>query len=207
MPKNKLSVFKDDELYLIKRGEVYQLHGCFDGRRVRESCKTSDFARARLYLENRKRELVEGWRENCDRADRSWDDVARLIHERHRLSARKRGIPFDLKVGEVFALMKATGFRCAVSGIPFAKRLASDGKRDPWAASIDRIENRHGYVFENVRVVCVMANIAMSDWGLDTLVRLARGIHRSSLSVAEELTQNQIADATETSNYLKLITN
>jgi hypothetical protein len=162
------------------------MYGSFDGRRVRESCKTSDLARAKLYLENRKREFTEGWRENYDRTDRSWGDVASLIHERHRLSARKRGIPFDLKVGDVYALMKSTGFRCAVSGIPFAKRLASDGRRDPWAASIDRIENRHGYTSENVRVVCVIANIAMSDWGFDALIRLSRGVQRSSVCVDQE---------------------
>lgn len=190
MKASKRAVYQDDEFYLILRGKVYHLHGTFDGRLIRVSCGTSDLARAKLFLENKKRELVHGWREDYDSLDRDWQDIAKIMHERHRGGAVKRGIPFDLTPGSIYALMKSTGFRCAVSGIPFAKRQVSDGKRDPWAPSIDRIENRQGYTLENVRVVSLAANIAMGDWGLDVLLRLSRGIHRSSLTLADELTRS-----------------
>jgi hypothetical protein len=190
----KLAVFQDDELYLVMRNKNYCLHGTFDGRRIRRSGGTKNLARAKLFLENIKRELVEGWREDYDRVDRDWKTVAKMIYERQKSSAFGRGIPFDLNPGKIYTLMKSTGFRCAVSGIPFAKRFAGMGKRDPWAPSLDRIENRHGYSLENVRVVCLAANIAMSDWGFDALFRLSRGIHRSALMFAEELTPSVPAE-------------
>lgn len=179
-------VYRDDELYLTLRNGWYHLVGSLDGHRIRKTCGTQDLARAKAFLENVKREHVHSWREDYDRADRDWKTVAKMMHDRQKSSAAGRGIPFDLTPERVFALMRATGFKCAVSGIPFAKRFASDGRRDPWAPSIDRIENRQGYTVENCRVVCMAANIAMSDWGFDTLLRLSRGVLRSSFLLAEE---------------------
>lgn len=185
--KNKNQVvYRDDELYLTLRGDWYHLVGSLDGRRLRKACGTTDMDRAKAFLENVKREHVHSWREDYDRADRDWKTVAKMTHDRQKSAARGRGIPFDLTPERVFALMKATGFKCAVSGIPFAKRFAGDGRRDPWAPSIDRIENRQGYTIENCRIVCMVANIAMSDWGYDTLLRLSRGMLRSSFLLAEE---------------------
>lgn len=191
----KLAIYREDDLYLIEREGVYYVHGTVDGRRIRKSCDTRDLARAKLFLENLNREATSGWREDYDRADRDWKTVAEMMHGRQKHAATHRGIPFDLKAGEVYALMRATAFRCAVSGVAFAKRFASDGKRDPWAPSIDRIENRQGYSVENVRIVCMAANIAMADWGFDVLLRLSRGIHRSSLTLSDELSSNRHADA------------
>lgn len=182
----KRIVYRDDEFYLILRNGWYHLEAFLDGRSLRKACGTQDLARAKAFLENVKRERVHSWREDYDRSDRDWKTVAKMIHDRQKSSAGGRGIPFELNPERVYALMKATGFKCAVSGIPFAKRFASDGRRDPWAPSIDRIENRQGYTVENCRVVCMAANIAMSDWGLDTLLRLSRGVLRSSFLLAEE---------------------
>lgn len=198
----KAEVYRDDELYLVIRDGRYAVHGTIDGRRIRMGCGTSDLSRAKLFLENIKREKIGGWREDYDRADRDWKTVAEMIHDRHKRAAVNRGIPFDLKPGEVYALMKRAGFRCAVSGIAFAKRFADYGKRDPWAPSLDRIENRQGYTLENVRVVCLAANIAMSDWGLDVLIRLTRGVHRSSLALADELTHHETSGDKKSHNSL-----
>jgi hypothetical protein len=197
MKRSKRAVYQDDEFYLILRGKVYHLFGSFDGRLIRMSCGTTDLARAKLFLENKKRELVHGWREDYDCSDQDWKDVARAMHERQKRGAFNRGMTFELTPGGIYALMKATGFRCAVSGVPFAKRPVSDGKRDPWAPSIDRIENRQGYTMENSRIVCLVANIAMGDWGFDTLLRLTRGIHRSSLTLSDEPTQGPLKEAQE----------
>lgn len=184
----KLAVYQDDELYLVLRNGTYCLHGTFDGKRIRKSCGTKDLARAKVFLENVKREKVEGWREDYDRSDLDWKTVAKAMHDRQKGGALSRGIPFELNPAQIYSLMKTTGFRCAVSGVPFSKRTARYGKRDPWGPSIDRIENGHGYTLDNARVVCVAANIAMGDWGADVLLRLARGIVRTANAVSEELT-------------------
>jgi len=187
----KLAVYQDDELYLVIRDGRYVVHGTIDGRRIRKGCGTNNLAKAKAFLERVKYERASGWREDYDSIDRDWRDVAQMKCESQRAAAKGRGLPFDLTPAQVYGLMKSTGFRCAISGVPFAKRFAKDGKRDPWAPSIDRIENRQGYTLDNVRIVCVAANIAMNDWGLDVLLRLSRGIVASSLLVSQELTRNQ----------------
>jgi hypothetical protein len=179
-------VFQDDELHLIKRGQVFHLYGTFDGKRVRESCKTTDLARAKDFLEKRRRELEGGWRVGYDSPDIEWVNVARSLYTRCKSGATHRGIPFALRVGHIHSLMRQTKYRCAVSGIPFSKTEIKFGARNPWAPSVDRIESRHGYTIENCRVVCIAANIALSDWGIDVLVRLSRGILRSSLLVDDD---------------------
>jgi len=186
----KLAVYQDNELYLILRDGMYAMHGTLDGKRVRVGCRINDLAKAKLFLENFKREHEHGWRDGYEQGDRDWKEVASLVCNRHRSGALKRGMPFQLKPKIIYAMMKETGFRCSVSGIPFSKRFAESGRVDPWGPSVDRIENRQGYTLENCRIVCLAANIAMSDWGLDVLLRLSRGIHRSSLFVADELTPN-----------------
>jgi hypothetical protein len=46
----------------------------------------------------------------------------------------------------------------------------------PFSPSIDQIEATNGYTLENARIVCVAANFAMNQWGLDTLLRVAHGV-------------------------------
>ena len=166
------------ELRLVKRGSIYHIHG--DGNRVRFSTRTRDPVRAAGILEGMKRERDTGWILSRDEAATEWKAVADHLYRRQRWASKERGIPFELTASDVFWMMKKTGFRCAVSGIRFSKKAEKGGPTDPWSASIDRIENRQGYVRDNVRVVCLAANLAMNQWGLDTLQRLARGIIRSA---------------------------
>lgn len=180
----KLEVFRDGEFYLIQCRGVYQIHGMWNGKRVRKSCRTKNLIEAKMQLDNLKRECLSGWRASYDDPDTDWRTIAGLMHKRHRGSARERSIPFDLEIPEIYELMKSTDFRCAISGVSFSKQVT--GWRDPWAPSIDRIENRHGYTRDNVRIVSLIANTAMNAWGYDTLLRLARGVVRNSLSVAAE---------------------
>jgi hypothetical protein len=48
--------------------------------------------------------------------------------------------------------------------------------------SLDQIEPSKGYTAHNVRLVCVAANFAMNAWGLDTLIRVARGVIKKAAS-------------------------
>lgn len=184
--RKKLEIVRNDSLYLIQRDGFYQIHGMMDGKRIRKSCKTRDLRHARAALESLSRELCSGWRSSHDDPNVGWKEIAKTVYARQRGSARMREMAFDLTPGDIYALMKSTGFRCAVSGIPFSKRGSTRWQRDPWAPSVDRIENRHGYTKDNVRIVCLAANIAMSDWGYDVVLRLARGVVGSSSIVLPE---------------------
>lgn len=90
---------------------------------------------------------------------------------RCRASAKRVAFAIDQNVVE--QILARQDWRCAVSGIEF------NGRRDtptPFRPSIDRIEPHKGYVPDNIRIVCKIVNLAMSDWGSEPLIQVALAI-------------------------------
>jgi hypothetical protein len=87
--------------------------------------------------------------------------VAKLISGAKN-RAKTKNILFDLEqyIPEL-EIQYAKG--CALSGLPFA--AGTSERVGPYAASIDRIDSKKGYVFENVRLVRWVYNAAFSTWG------------------------------------------
>lgn len=63
--------------------------------------------------------------------------------------------------------------RCALTGIQFTATL-NDGKRNPFAPSIDRVDCSLGYTKDNVQIILLSMNIALSDWGEEHFSKIAR---------------------------------
>jgi len=49
---------------------------------------------------------------------------------------------------------------CEFSGIPFSKR-----KDKAFTPSLDRIDSKKGYTYDNVRIVCFIFNVSFMNWG------------------------------------------
>lgn len=160
--------------------------GRFDGKRYRVSAG-KELQTAKQQMSDLMFQLRSGWRPG-EIKDDEWAALARRLISRHKWGARRRKIPFDLTPRHIVRMLEESGYRCPLSGIAFSKRAPDPhdlyGLRDPWSPSIDRIDNRLGYTAENVRVVCVAANMAMNAWGYDVLLRLARGIVRNAAIAA-----------------------
>lgn len=95
------------------------------------------------------------------------------IYSNARKNALSRGIPFLLTRPEFDALVDYAGGRCMVSGVPFSVERVPDSTRRPYMSSLDRISSAHGYTADNVRLVCVLVNIALNEWGMEPLMRIA----------------------------------
>lgn len=180
-----MSPYQLGPLRLVMRGSYYYIHGTYEGKLIRRACGTADLRTARVALDDLHSELESGWR-SPEGPDISWRAVAKWVCARQRVSAKERGIPFQIDAFDVYKEMQRFGFRCSISGIPFSRSAkANGGEPDPWSASLDRIENRQGYIQDNFRVVCLIANLAMNRWGYDTLLRLSRSVVRSAEQVLE----------------------
>lgn len=87
--------------------------------------------------------------------------------------ARKRGHTFNVDADYLTNLVIEQNYRCAVSGLEFEMKLS---RRHPFSASVDRIHNDRGYERGNVRVVCLIVNLARSNFGDDALLRMCNAI-------------------------------
>lgn len=106
-----------------------------------------------------------------------------------RISGRalRKKIEFDLTWDDCQMMMSRAAGRCEVSGIPFHLDGIGDLSRRPFAPSVDRIQSKIGYTAANCRLVCVAVNVAMNEWGVDTLMLVLQSIKslRSRRKAAE----------------------
>lgn len=94
-----------------------------------------------------------------------------------RNNARKLKRRFTLTTEFIVEMYLAQKGLCAISGLPMMPETNQQFS-DPFAPSIDRLDNSRGYLRNNVRLVCRIANFAMSVWGECALIELARAIVR-----------------------------
>jgi hypothetical protein len=84
-----------------------------------------------------------------------------------RSGAKRRGIPFDLKVEDIVKLLHETKV-CPVFGFP----LVYGGSR--WnSPSIDRVDNTKGYSLDNVVVMSMKANMCKNSLSVEELKMFA----------------------------------
>lgn len=93
------------------------------------------------------------------------NDFIRAIKEA-RKRANKSGIEYNITESEIKLIIDRANGCCEVTGIFFQLlRDRKPGERDPFMPSLDRIDSEKGYTFDNVRLVCIAANLAMNTWG------------------------------------------
>lgn len=112
----------------------------------------------------------------CKVGLRPW--VGKLLYRAARANAKRRGIPFDLTLDDVEGLIAASNGKCALTGIPFDLFKDANCRVRHWTPSLDRVDSKAGYTTDNVRLIVSAANIALSDFGEDVLLRIAKGMIR-----------------------------
>jgi hypothetical protein len=109
--------------------------------------------------------IGRGWLKVADR-------LARNIRQgRHATSAPTSEI---VTRTDVLGLLLDQGYRCAISGSYFTHDSFDGGAISPYQPSVDRRDPGQGYNLDNVRIVCLLVNLAMSTWGEEPLLEVAR---------------------------------
>lgn len=98
------------------------------------------------------------------------------IYTTARIGAEARNISFDLSPFALVKLaMKAKG-ECMLTGIPWDFTTSNERGKRLWRPSLDRIDSMKGYTEENCRLIAAAVNIALSDFGEETLAKIAVGM-------------------------------
>lgn len=124
-------------------------------------------ANAAWYEKNKgkAKELNQAWRKSLP--------ASTLLYS-CRKSAKARGLTCDLTLGQVVELAKP--MVCSVTKLPLRWDKEGSSFRNPWAPSIDRLDNSRGYHSDNIRLVCCAFNIMRSDFSDDVVRTLARAV-------------------------------
>lgn len=87
---------------------------------------------------------------------RTVDGRADRLFQSAKSRAKKKHASFTLLREDVLQMLVVG--KCQRSGIPFDLRTTRDASRNPFAPSLDRIDNNKGYDPDNVVCVCTMFN-------------------------------------------------
>ena len=88
-----------------------------------------------------------------------------LLVDVARTRSKAKGYAFDLDGYREQIQARIDAGYCELSGIRFDLK----GNRTFDSPSIDRIDPKRGYVYDNIRVVCNLMNVALGNWGEEPL--------------------------------------
>jgi len=100
---------------------------------------------------------------------RNSDPIKNML-SKAKLRASKKGIPFDLKVDDVFIPEV-----CPVFNIPLERNTKGKGPKKN-SPSLDRIVPNNGYVKGNVQIISNKANLMKQDASAGELVTFAKWV-------------------------------
>lgn len=91
-----------------------------------------------------------------------------------RTRAKKKGEIFDLTLDWLLELHASQAGKCKLTKLPFTYDRNPNGERFymPYSPSLDRIDSKKGYTKDNVRLVCVIVNLALNVFGEEHLSRM-----------------------------------
>lgn len=118
----------------------------------------------------------------------------------HR-NAERRNIPFSLSRKQFDNLVMQANGQCMVSGITFSAEKIPGASRRPFMPSLDRIDSSRGYTVKNVRLVCVLINIAMNEWGLNPLIRIAQALVERTAITTVSVKEPLVSSTEDTIEY------
>jgi hypothetical protein len=90
-----------------------------------------------------------------------------------RNQAKKKGFELAITADDLVAAWNAQDGICALTGWPMV--WGQDGHH-PHGVSIDRIDQKHGYVPGNIRLAGFQANRARSEWSDDEFLDFCRSV-------------------------------
>ena len=109
---------------------------------------------------------LQSWCRECNSTKLQKVPWGQLVFWTAKSRAKRKGIEFSIKAGDIVVPSV-----CPVLGIPL---YVNKGKAGPNSPSLDRIDNRKGYMPGNVCVISYRANILKGDATVDEVERILK---------------------------------
>ena len=93
---------------------------------------------------------------------------------RARQRAKQRGLPFEITSKHCLAQLEKQKYRCALTNRRFSDEVPDGSRRLPFSPSLDQITPGEGYTIANSRIVCLIVNTSVSDFGDDAFLQICR---------------------------------
>jgi hypothetical protein len=160
---------------VYKRGDFWWYR---IGRHIRRSSGSKNMEdavviRARALAAENHRMVDANWKREVESHAQGAANWLRRTHASIQKRTKLRKWESALTLQELHALLLQSGGLCALTGIPM---VIDAPKRDPFSISVDRIDSSRGYCYGNVRLICLAVNLAMSHWGEEALMTIARAL-------------------------------
>ena len=129
----------------------------------REYRKRTGYASSRKYIvsDKGKKSIKRAVISRKKRINSDFDTFASYMYSSLKSGAIKRSLAFNITLPQLKKFLNENSM-CSSSG-----RSVTYQQGCPNKASIDRINNRHGYSLKNIRVVCQQVNYARNDMSVE----------------------------------------
>lgn len=108
--------------------------------------------------------------------------------EAARGRAKKNNIPIDIDLNYLLELYEQQGGKCKLTNLNFTLNTRKEGQHfNPFNPSIDKINHKGGYTKENIRLVCVIVNLSLNEFGEDNFKLMCEAYINNSKNKGEIL--------------------
>ena len=96
------------------------------------------------------------------------------IFDAARSRTKKGSLIFEITLEDVLKIYEIQKGSCALTNIEFSLDRLGRKSKNPFAPSLDRIDSDKGYTKENIRLVCVIVNLALNNFGDNAFDKMCR---------------------------------
>lgn len=109
-----------------------------------------------------------------------YEDYLNILRKNANSRATKSKIACDIDLPFLIDLYNKQNGKCALTKITF--KLNRHGTKRAFAPSIDRLNCGGGYTRDNVRLVCLVVNLALNDFGDEVFDIMCQGYVKNATS-------------------------
>ena len=160
---------------VIKPEIDFEFHSLHTGQRLKQckTCNEKQIKYRKKYITKYRLNCKSYYENNREKISKTQQKRFNTIEGRlkkilsHAKWSVKNNIKTTIGIEFLINLYNKQGGKCALTGIPliYSTDNESNYRSSPFMVSIDRINSNLGYTEDNIRLVCLIVNCSLNEWG------------------------------------------